>query len=480
MFEMTQGLLIDEAGKFTLTKYANRAGNKTAVIQSDHKTLIMEVDIKWKSKNQDQSQRKEVYNFKDKEGFERFVNLTECNNELRHCFDKTEDIEAASKKWLKMIQSCIKKSFKKVRIKESRIKPSLELLFQRKEKKKADIAVLENLEHYEEVLKLKDLIDSIDDEISSNCADNNRSLVTEYLEKYDDNHEGFSQVKTWALRKKLAPKSTAKQPAAKKDLEGKLITKREDLEHFYLKTYESRLQHNPVSEDIRYELAKGDVTENWTGGELEKSLKSLKNNKARDAHGLVYELFKYGGKDLKFSLLAFFNKVKMSQTYPTILQDSNITSFWKKKGDRSNIENDRGIFNVTKIRSILDKMVYNDIYDEVDGSMSSSNIGARRNRNIRDHLFVVNGIINESINGKNKTPIVLQIYDISKCFDKLEYVNTANDFYSAGVTSDKFVLIANSNKKCNVGIRTPWGVTSEKLVLENIEMQGTVLAPLKC
>ena len=72
MFEMTQGLLIDEAGKFTLTKYANRAGNKTAVIQSDHKTLIMEVDIKWKSKNQDQSQRKEVYNFKDKEGFESY------------------------------------------------------------------------------------------------------------------------------------------------------------------------------------------------------------------------------------------------------------------------------------------------------------------------------------------------------------------------------------------------------------------------
>ena len=70
---------------------------------------------------------------------------------------------------------------------------------------------------------------------------------------------------------------------------------------------------------------------------------------------------------------------------------------------------------------------------------------------------------------------------VSKCFDKLEYVNTANDFYSAGVTDDKFILVANSNKKCDVGIRTPWGGTANRLILNNIEMQGTVLlAPLKC
>ena len=59
-------------------------------------------------------------------------------------------------------------------------------------------------------------------------------------------------------------------------------------------------------------------------------------------------------------------------------------------------------------------------------------------------------------------------------------MNTANDFYSAGVTNDKFILIANSNKRCDVGIRTPWGDTDKRLVLNNIEMQGTVLAPLKC
>ena len=155
---------------------------------------------------------------------------------------------------------------------------------------------------------------------------------------------------------------------------------------------------------LRYSLAGNDVSVDWTESDLEKALKSLKNNKARDVHRLTYEIFKYGGRDLKLSLLHLFNKIKRSQIYTSICQVSNITSFWKKKGDRRDIDNDRGVFNVTKIRSILDKMIYNDVYDDVDSSMSCSNIGARRNRNIRDHLFVVNGILNEALNGKRKSP----------------------------------------------------------------------------
>ena len=78
-------------------------------------------------------------------------------------------------------------------------------------------------------------------------------------------------------------------------------------------------------------LAKTDVSEDWTIEQLELALKSMKNNKARDIHGHTYELFKYGGKDLKLSLLALFNQVKRSQTYPSIFQSSTITSICHKR-----------------------------------------------------------------------------------------------------------------------------------------------------
>ena len=110
-------------------------------------------------------------------------------------------------------------------------------------------------------------------------------------------------------------------------------------------------------------------------------------------NGHIHELFKYGGKDLKNSLLKMFNRIKDCQEYPDIFKPSNITSLYKKKGGKANLDNDRGIFNVVKIRSILDRLIYNDQYNTIDSNMSSSNIGGRKKRNIRDHLFVIDVIL---------------------------------------------------------------------------------------
>ena len=83
--------------------------------------------------------------------------------------------------------------------------------------------------------------------------------------------------------------------------------------------------------------------------DLETVLKKLKNNKARDAHGHVYELYKHAGNDLKASMLRMFNLMKRKQIYPSIFQASNISSFYKKSGDKTDMNNDRGVFNVVKI-----------------------------------------------------------------------------------------------------------------------------------
>jgi hypothetical protein len=164
------------------------------------------------------------------------------------------------------------------------------------------------------------------------------------------------------------------------------------------------------------------ISDDWSIIQLEKVLKSLKNGKARDPHGHIYELFKYAGNDLKSSLLRFCNLVKKKQIYPFILQPSNISSFYKLKGERSDLNNDRGVFNVVKVRSIIDKLIYNDKYETIDQSMSCSNIGARKNRNIRDHLFVVNAILNDVT--KRKKDVDIEIMDIAKCFDKMWYEET--------------------------------------------------------
>ena len=131
---------------------------------------------------------------------------------------------------------------------------------------------------------------------------------------------------------------------------------------------------------LRLNMSSKNTSREWTISDLEKVLKSLTNNKARDAHGHVYELFKYGGRHLKLSLLRMCNLTKQMQLYPDVFQPSNISSIYKSKGRKDDLANDRGVFNVVKVRSILDRLSYNDNYDIIDKSMSCSNIGARKNR----------------------------------------------------------------------------------------------------
>ena len=194
---------------------------------------------------------------------------------------------------------------------------------------------------------------------------------------------------------------------------------------------------------------------------------------------MVYELFKPGviGKDLFNSLLMLCNEVKIQQKIPRFLKYTDITSFYKSKGDRRSLENDRGVFGVMKIRSIIDKLAYNDYYSVVDENMSDSNTGGRVNRNISDNLFVVYAIRNEAL--KKNLSVDLHLMDLSKCFDIMWSKETMNDIYDLGVRDDKFVLISKMNEECLVRVKTPVGVTDE-FKLENIEMQGTVPAPLKC
>ena len=104
---------------------------------------------------------------------------------------------------------------------------------------------------------------------------------------------------------------------------------------------------------------------------------------------------------MKLALLHLLNQIKRDQVIPDKLLQANITSLYKNKGSRQSLENDRGIFVVSAIRMILDSLIYQEKFPLFDEYMSYSNIGARSNRNIRDHLFVIYGVINSVVNGSD-------------------------------------------------------------------------------
>ena len=118
---------------------------------------------------------------------------------------------------------------------------------------------------------------------------------------------------------------------------------------------------------------------------------------------------------LKDSLLLLLNLMKEHHFSPNFMDKIDITSFYKGKGPRDDFYSDRGIFKLNLIRSIKEKMLYNDIYDEIDSSMSDSNVGGRKQRSIRNHLWILYTVIHESLSKKEEVEVIF--YDLYKCFD---------------------------------------------------------------
>ena len=113
--------------------------------------------------------------------------------------------------------------------------------------------------------------------------------------------------------------------------------------------------------------------------------------------------------------------------------------------------------------------------------MSDSNIGARRKKNIKNHLFVVYGIINSVLNEENCC-IDIGIYDIEKCFDALWLEECLSDMYDTlpeGQRDDKLALVYEANRSNLVAVKTSVGLT-ERVNIENIVTQGGTFGPIEC
>ena len=147
-------------------------------------------------------------------------------------------------------------------------------------------------------------IDVIDNKIADICALKNREKIKEHYQTVTDCSGNFNIPKMWGLKKKLNL-SSKDVPSAKKDKTGNLITTQNGLLALYKNTYMERLSHKEIRPEyetlkilkenlfqLRYQLSSQSISEDWSVEEIEKICKSLKNSKARDECGLVYELFK--------------------------------------------------------------------------------------------------------------------------------------------------------------------------------------------
>ena len=472
-------MIIDEEKKFPLTSYLN--GKET---HSDHATLIINFDIKYKKQ---QKVREEQYIFKDREAQEIFRNILNTENNLTKCFENSDELEVQCKVWLEELFRIFQRCFKKVRV-TSKVR---ETETSKLQERRTELICK---------LKSKPGDQDLQDELN-NVVNKLTDLVSrENLEKIKKNFQHLDQTEgesfsngVWTVKKKEFPKITKPAPAAKVDVNGRLVTDPDGLKQLYLDTFTHRLRQRPVRQDYEevYQSQQGllekrllitrDIkSSDWSEEDIINTLKSLKNGKCKDPLGLINEIFKppVAGSDMIQSLLLMMNKIKNELKVPEIFRLKNISAIYKNKGSKSDLENDRGIFTCTVLNSILQKLVYNDNYEEIDSNLSDSNVGARKQKNIRNHSFIINGIINHTVTTKSR-PVDITVLDYKQCFDTLSVDVVTNDLYNIGVNDDQLNLIYECDSRSNVAVKTPVGLTKRQDILK-VVAQGEVISPLKC
>ena len=496
--EKLTSMLVDEKRQFVITKYASGKGIKV-ISRSDHNPLWAKfritLDISRRKK-----ERVEIFDFKNQDSLASYKALTNNCFELRSCCMSDSPPEVQYRKFFKTLDNVFHKCFRKIRVRtegdtsttRAKGNKKLDVLFN----KKKEIEAKKCKSKSEKEIEILDLqIHRLELLISEILSEKNIKIVEEMATQVNTLDGRFCQNGLWKLKKKLFPKMK-EPPAGKYDEFGNLITAPETLKQLYLKTYQNRLEHRKISEryedlrkiknelwDIRFELLKVKPASTWNLKDVENAAKSLKNNQSRDPNSMINELVKpsFAGTDLQRAILNMMNLILESFEVPEQLLYADITSIYKNKGSRMNLENDRGIFVLSVLRKILDRLLYFEKYPHLDRSMSCSNVGARKHRNVRNHLFILNGVINNVVRSSDH-PIDIQIYDLVQAFDALWLQDCMNDVYDCLPHEERnknLALVYELNRVNLVAVNTPVGQT-ERVNLPKIVQQGGGWGPMEC
>ena len=186
-----KSLYIDEERKHVLTKI-QRKKNGIVKKESDHNILLTEFDMTMSTRV---NQRKvEVYNIKNKECQDKFRNYTSNTNMLSSIFDSNDDINILTQRFLKKLDGCIKRNFKRVRINNNKPFEQDKLYTRMRELKgKDDVKSAEELEKV-----MEDIAD---------IAEAKYKLVVEELEKMKPEGGKINSQKFWKMKKEIKPQN---------------------------------------------------------------------------------------------------------------------------------------------------------------------------------------------------------------------------------------------------------------------------------
>ena len=164
-------------------------------------------------------------------------------------------------------------------------------------------------------------IGEAEDKLSKVAGNRTKNIVEKASKELNSENGEFNSNRMWKMKKQLFP-NCQDPPTAVLDSQGNLITDSKGILLRFQEEFSYRLRNRDIDEGLedlkilkedlckmRLELTKNSDFEEWSFEQLQRSLDKLQNNKSKDPHGHINELYKNIGRDGKLSLLMMLNQI---------------------------------------------------------------------------------------------------------------------------------------------------------------------------
>ena len=185
---------------------------KSKAVNSDHAPLLMEVELKSRPTVKE---KVGIPNFNDKLSQLKFKESTSDTAQFTECFECMQPLLEQSNQWLSNVKAHVNKSFKKIRIRPWKIRPS-----------KADrlIAQKYRLQKQGKIYQ-SELLDA---QIAITITEEGR-LKGNMFRKYTDRNGSGVLSEMWKLKKNKFSNKASCLPSAKINYKGKVVTEPKEL-----------------------------------------------------------------------------------------------------------------------------------------------------------------------------------------------------------------------------------------------------------
>ena len=446
-------LYIDKHKKFT----PHRPVRKQKLCYTDHFSIILTFkDIPLKKWVKCSDQKSVSWNLHRKDGWKRYQEMTEDNQDLVKLLQSDEDNSTELAKKIDSVMTKIKfKAFGKVTINdEKKVDKDLTNLYLKRKH-------LIEEEKDEQVTK-------VEESIAEKLLDRQRSEYEEKLKNLNElKANKGNQAALFKLKAKITGDKKGKQEAvsmtdpetgemlfepenirdASANYLSKLLTNREPSEG-----YERDIKVKEVLHDLRMAETKTGPDDIFDEDDFGKLLKNLKKkNKEK------YQFILKAGTDFLRVLYSLFKKTWESGRKPKQWEKTTAHQLYKGKGKATEFKNQRFIHTKDQNPKAFEHVLMEKAKPRIINGCTKYQIGALPKHRSQEHLFTLKSIIAWYIQiGK---PLLLTLYDISKFFDREMLKDAMDALYRCGIVGKLYRMIFEMNKRTVLTIKTGCGMT---------------------